>query len=130
MFVFKLSWLPYILIIAGIWLAVEGQPAALILTAGGGAWLYFNYKSKQTSAPSNPPSGAPTATPTATAGTAASTPDPSIPVSPIAVPVTEYPSPEEKPSAPKASTMQFCGQCGAKIIPGSAFCGQCGAKLN
>jgi len=132
MFVFKLSWLPYMLIIAGICLAADGQPAALIMTAGGGAWLYFSYKSKQSNAPANPSAGVSVAPPVGASvpTETAAAPDPSVPVSPIAVPVAAYPDPEEKPAAPKTHTIQFCGQCGAKVIPGSAFCGSCGAKLN
>lgn len=142
MFVFKLSWFPYMLILAGIVLAADGQPAALTMTAGGIAWLYFSYKSKQSNTPTSssagapvaPPVGAPTATPgaapTVTPNETVSSPDPGVPVSPIAVPVTAYPAPEETPAPPKANTVQFCGSCGAKVTPGSAFCGSCGAKLH
>ncbi|MBR5566207.1 MAG: hypothetical protein IKW08_08620 [Roseburia sp.] len=44
MIVFKLSWLPYMLVIAGVSILIEdGDPLGLIPLIIGGVWLYFKY---------------------------------------------------------------------------------------
>ena len=40
---FKLSWIPYILIVVGVIGAFDGSPSALILSAIGGIWLYTKH---------------------------------------------------------------------------------------
>lgn len=34
-----------------------------------------------------------------------------------------------QPPKPKAVTLRFCTNCGAKIVPGNKFCIQCGTRL-
>ena len=112
MLVFKLSWLPYMFIIAGIALAAEGQPSALILCVIGGVWLYIKFKNKKTENASNNanPSGESHATT-------------HIPHAANIVPESASPAGENN------ATAKFCSNCGTKINPGSVFCNHCGKKL-
>ena len=115
---FKLSWLPYILILAGILVAVDGDPSALILSLIGGVWLFIKYSKKPGSSRSH----------TASTGTGAapkqvSTPRP--PVSP-AKPAAGSEKPAAEPDKPAA---KFCRHCGAKVEPGDVYCIECGEKL-
>ena len=121
MIIFKLSWLPYILILAGILLAAEGQPAALILCVIGGVWLYFKFKNKKAENSSNKPN-----TPNASYNTNASN---------APYPTTNAPQPTQIVSNPtptvdaNKTAAKFCSKCGAKATPGSVFCSNCGNKL-
>lgn len=126
MIFFKLSWLPYILIIGGIFGAIEGEPAALIMTAIGGIWLYFKYSKK--SKPSNQ------------SGTAGHTytPNPGTPVQPkiidaaavkpVPQPPVVKPVPQPIPD-PVRTGRKFCCYCGAKVEPDDVYCVECGEKL-
>lgn len=109
MILFKLSWLPYILILAGILVAIDGDPAALILVVIGVIWLFFRFKKKREEKSSNT-SSVPYAAPNAPHATHI---------------VSESASPVDanKPAA------KFCSNCGAKATPGSVFCSNCGNKL-
>lgn len=141
MIVFKLSWLPYMLILTGIILAADGQPAALILTAIGCAWLYFKYQGNQSGASVDgasdtastgapPTAGAPyspVAAPTAETPAAAPTVAPAA-EKPVAAPAAEPPVVPVTPAA-QADEIKFCCNCGTKAIPGSVFCSECGEKL-
>ena len=109
MIIFKLSWLPYILILAGILVAAGGDPAALILVVIGVIWLFFRFKKRREEKASNTP-GAPYATTNVPQAThAVSNPAPTVDAS--------------------KSTANFCSNCGAKAAPGSVFCSNCGNKL-
>ena len=112
MLVFKLSWLPYMFIIAGIALAAEGQPSALILCVIGGVWLYFKFKNKKAENASNNanPFGAPYITTNV----------------PQAAPVA---SKSDPPTDANNGVAKFCSNCGTKMNPGSVFCNHCGKKL-
>ena len=126
MFVFKISWLPYMFIIGGIAIAAEGQYSALVLVPIGIVWLVIKYGSR--SSGSNANSAEVPATyvqPTAPVETAASAENPAsaenhTSAQPIA--------PSETQPAP-AHTPKFCMNCGNKLIPGSKFCPECGQKL-
>lgn len=109
MILFKLSWLPYILILAGILVAIDGDPAALILVVIGVIWLFFRFKKKREEKSSNT-SSVPYAAPNAPQSTHIV----SEPTSPVDA---------NKPAA------KFCSNCGAKATPGSVFCSNCGNKL-
>ena len=112
MLVFKLSWLPYMFIIAGIALAAEGQPSALILCVIGGGWLYLKFKNKKAENNTNNanPSGAPYIT--------TNVPQ-AAPVASKSAPLTDA----------NNGVVKFCSNCGTKINPGSVFCNHCGKKL-
>ena len=109
MIIFKLSWLPYILILAGILIAIDGDPAALILVAIGVIWLFFRFKKKREEKASNM-SSAPYPTTNA----------------PQSTHVVSNPAPTVDANK---STAKFCSKCGAKATPGSVFCSNCGNKL-
>lgn len=47
MIVFKLSWLPWILIIGGIGLLSDGEAAGVALLLIGAVWLVLRYRSKK-----------------------------------------------------------------------------------
>lgn len=127
MIVFKLSWLPYMLIIAGIAVVAEGQPAGLIFIAIGGIWLYFKYKNKKSGTTSQSGTASSTSKPAATNNTVNSAPK-AVPSAPKAV--------ETVQSAPKAQSVEpakpvgkFCRHCGAKVEPDDVYCIECGEKL-
>ena len=121
MLVFKLSWLPFILILAGILLAAEGQPAALILCVIGGVWLYFRFKNKKTGNASSKPN-----TPNTPYNTNAS----NAPYSTTNVPQSNHIVSNPAPTVDANKTAaKFCSNCGAKATPGSVFCSNCGNKL-
>jgi len=112
MIVFKIGWLPYILILGGILVAIEGDPSALILSLIGGVWLYVKYAKK----PGSSSRSHTASTVTAAAPKQVSTPRPPIsPAKPVSEPV--------KPAA------KFCRHCGAKVEPGDVYCIECGDKL-
>ena len=47
MIVFKLSWLPYMILFMGVYFLTDGQiGAALLFLAVGGGWLYFKFSGK------------------------------------------------------------------------------------
>lgn len=109
MIIFKLSWLPYILILAGILVAIDGDPAALILVVIGVIWLFFRFKKKREEKASNTSSAPYSTTNTPQSNHIVSNPAPTV---------------EENKTAAK-----FCSKCGAKATPGSVFCSNCGNKL-
>lgn len=127
MIVFKLSWLPYMFIIAGIALAAEGQPAALILVVIGAVWLYFKFKNKREANASNKPYNPNTSyntnpsNNTNTSGAPYSTTN-----APQSNHIVSSPAPTVDASQ---SAAKFCSNCGAKAVPGSVFCSNCGNKL-
>ena len=115
MILFKLSWLPYSLILAGILVAIDGDPAALILVVIGVIWLFFRFKKKREEKASNNPN----ASNTSSAPYAA----PNAPHTTQIVSDSVSPADANKPAA------KFCSNCGAKVTPGSVFCSNCGNKL-
>lgn len=135
MIFFKLSWLPYILIIGGIFGAIEGEPAALIMTAIGGVWLYFKYSNKNKSSNQSGTAGQtytpnPGAVPqqkVIDAVTVKPVPQPPVvkpaPQPPVTNPVSQ-PTPE-----PVSAGRKFCCYCGAKVEPDDVYCVECGEKL-
>lgn len=44
-------------------------------------------------------------------------------------PINNFPS-HQSNSTPTPQKINFCRQCGAKIIEGSSFCNKCGSRLN
>lgn len=127
MIVFKLSWLPYMLIIGGIGIAMDGQPAALILTVIGGVWLYFKYKNNNSGTTSQSGSASSASKPAATNNKVSSAPK-AVSAAPKAV--------ETVQSAPKAQPVEqvkpvgkFCRHCGSKVEPDDIYCVECGEKL-
>ncbi len=49
------------------------------------------------------------------------------PAAPV-TPTTPAADPTPTPVEPSAAEVQFCGNCGAKLVEGAAFCGECGQK--
>lgn len=126
MIIFKLSWLPYILIIGGIFGAVEGEPAALIMTAIGGIWLYFKYSNKKKSSNQSGTSGQ-TYTPNPGAVPQQKVIDAAA-VKPVPQPPAVKPAPQPTPG-PVSTGRRFCCYCGAKVEPDDVYCVECGEKL-
>lgn len=126
MLVFKLSWLPYMLIFAGILITIDGDPAALILVVIGAAWLFFKFKNKRAENAANNPN--PVNAPYSAPNTPHSPPNmpysaPNVPYTPPIVSQPDAPADANKTAA------KFCSNCGTKVTPGSVFCSNCGNKL-
>jgi len=159
MIFFKLSWVPYILIIAGIALAAEGQFAALILTAVGVIWLVMKHQDKSDNSNSTTkPQSTRTAasrsstvnrsatstvtsanrtTTSATASTNRTTT--SVPVS-ATRPVSTASTSSTAVKVEKVETVEekvpaetkhgkFCRHCGAKVEENDIYCVECGEKI-
>ena len=136
MFVFKLSWLPYMLIIAGIILLADGDAAGIALAIIGAGWLFAKSRAKKT--PASGQSAGTQETPVQTAeavpspDTAAqNAPSPEKAPAPAAAFKEEPPTPDtpvqsEQSAAPAP---KFCPYCGVKLEPGSKFCPSCGNRL-
>lgn len=100
---FKLSWLPYILLLTATPSHSNGQiGAVLLLLAVGGGLLYFKHAGK---------SKAVTETVTKKIETEAEKPAPQV------------------QSKQAAAPRQFCCYCGARIEQQDMFCSSCGQKL-
>ena len=111
MFVFKLSWLPYLLLIAGIGMLCQGDVLyGIVLTVLGGIWTYGRITDKKESAAS-------------TAAKAAPKPEPKPQPKPTLKP---EPKAAQEPAKPAG---KFCRHCGAKAEPGDIYCIECGNKL-
>lgn len=126
MIFFKLSWLPYILIIGGIFGAAEGEPAALIMTAIGGIWLYFKYSNKKKSSNQSGTSGQ-TYTPNPGAVPQQKVIDAAA-VKPVPQPPVVKPAPQPTPGL-VSTGRKFCCYCGAKVELDDVYCVECGEKL-
>ena len=99
MLIFKLSWVPYILIIAGIAVAADGDASALILTAIGIIWLIIKYYNKsKNSSNSNTQNE------------------------------TSF-STNSAPATNQSANVKYCRNCGAKLEDGDVFCVECGSKI-
>lgn len=121
MFVYKLSWLPYMTLIAGIILIAEGTEGGEFLFLAGLIWtgytLYSKYvKKKAQNSASEPVAPAQTHSVQST------------PVNPAPAQNEPAQSAPVQP-APSASAPKFCSSCGYKLTPGSVFCPSCGKKL-
>lgn len=141
MFVFKLSWLPYMLIIAGIILLADGDEAGIMLAIIGAGWLFSKSRAKKT--PASGQSAGTQETPVQTAeavpspDTAAqNAPSPEKAPAPAAAFQEEPPKPvppvQNTPVQSEQSAVpapKFCPYCGVKLEPGSKFCPSCGKKL-
>ena len=104
MFVFKLSWLPYMLIIAGIYFLTDGQiGAGLVFCALGGGWLYSRFSNK-------PAAGGKT-------GSTKQIESDSV-----------YKSSTPQ-SAEKKMSKKFCQYCGAEVDLYDMYCSACGKKI-
>ena len=122
MFVYKISWLPYICIIGGVCMIFsEGEKdssvylGAIIFITIGCLWLYFKRQNKESAGESN------------SSGVAASSCNTTY-----SVPVNHTPSESSKVNEPVTTvsgTPKFCRYCGTKALPGSIFCSECGNKL-
>ena len=121
MILFKLSWLPYILILAGILVAIDGDPAALILVVIGVIWLFFRFKKKREEKASNNPNTSSTSYNANTSSTPYAAPN--------APHATHIVSESASPVDASNPAAKFCSNCGAKATPGSVFCSNCGNKL-
>lgn len=141
MFVFKLSWLPYIFLIGGIALLADGDEAGAVIFLIGLVWtgytLYKKFGKK------NAQSGAAPVQPSAPAQIT----EPAKPAAPVQAEKTEQPaapaSPmqEEKPlqsaapaqpaaaAQPATTAPKFCFNCGNKLDAGAVFCSSCGKKV-
>lgn len=115
MLVFPLRWLPYILFLGGIVIAIEdGKPDALVLTVIGGVWLYFKYKKKSS-------------------GTVSSISKPAVinntENSVHEAVENELSTPQTQPLVKAEPVEKFCLHCGAKVEPDDIYCVECGEKL-
>ena len=120
MIVFKLSWLPYMMIIAGIAVISEGEPTGLICIGIGGVGLYFKYKNKNSGT-------------TSQSGTASSASKPAVSSktvnsAPKAVTAVQS-APKTQPVEQAKPAGKFCRHCGAKVEPDDIYCVECGEKL-
>lgn len=114
MIVFKLSWAPWILIIAGILVGVE-DPSAFILTVAGVIWLVLRARKKMNF------------TSTTTAHKTKANP---ITLK-IDIPkVDSSPATSEAQQNSKPAAVNYCTKCGTPAESGFAFCTNCGSKLN
>ena len=120
MIVFKLSWLPYMLIIAGIAAIAGGEPAGLVFIVIGGVWLYFKYKNKNSGTTSQSGTASSVSKPAATNNTVNSAPK--------AVETVQS-APKTKPVEQTKPVGKFCRHCGAKVEPDDIYCVECGEKL-
>lgn len=117
MFIFKLSWLPYIFILGGIWGAIEGDPSSLLLSVIGGVWLAFKYANK-----SDLSSQTSTSSQTRTSSTNTYSATNEIDAEPV--------TPALQPSAaPVKPVDKVCRYCGANVEPDDIYCVECGEKL-
>lgn len=112
MFVYKFSWLPWMMLLAGIGLLSDDSEEvvlpALIMIAIGSIWLYFRYKNEDSSQAVSPKNDTPALSKV------------------IEKPVTPTPLPEKKTAKP---TGKFSRHCGAKVEPDDIYCIECGEKL-
>ena len=120
MFVFKLSWLPWILVFGGLYFAAEGAPEAIIMSVIGGLWLYFKYKNKNSGT-------------TSQSGTASSASKPAVSgktvkSAPKAVTAVQS-APKTQPVEQAKPVGKFCRHCGTKVEPDDIYCVECGEKL-
>lgn len=114
MIVFKLSWLPWILVFGGLCGAAEGTPEAIIMSVIGGLWLYFKYKNNNSSTASS------ASKPAVSSKTGNSAPKD----------VTAVQSaPKTQPVEQAEPAGKFCRHCGAKVEPDDIYCVECGEKL-
>ena len=128
MVVFPLKWLPFILIIGGIGIAIEGEPAALILSVIGGVWLYLKYADNNTrkklrSGITNTINKASGATQKAinVVNDSVSSRVKTVKASADAHKKTTV---DENPPA-----KNYCSHCGAKVVENDLYCSECGHRL-
>lgn len=120
MFVYKLSWLPWMLVFAGLYGASEGASEAIIMSVIGGLWLYFKYKNNNSGT-------------TSQSGTASSASKPAVSgktvkSAPKAVTAVQS-APKTQPVEPAKPAGKFCRHCGTKVEPDDIYCVECGEKL-
>lgn len=104
MIVFKLSWAPWILIAAGILVAMN-DPAGLVLTVAGIVWLVLRVRHQKGTTGNGISSGAAQGTKTNT-------------VKP------------QRTNPSKTTGMHYCPHCGKPIESDFTFCSNCGGKLH
>jgi len=100
MLVFKLSWAPWILIVAGILVAMD-DPTGLILTVAGLFWLVLKAKKKK-----------------------------GVTQSGVAPDSTKTDTTKTQQTNTSKAVMNYCPHCGKPIESDFAFCSNCGSKLN
>ena len=121
MFVFKLSWLPYLLVIAGISFLVEGQVLpGIALAVLGGIWIYIKFTDKKSEKSNQSNSTSTASKPAVSSKTVNSAPK--------AVTAVQS-APKTQPVEQAKPAGKFCRHCGAKVEPNDIYCVECGEKL-
>ena len=103
MFVFKLSWAPWILIVAGILVAMD-DPTGLVLTVAGIIWLVLKARKKKGATKSS--------------------------VSPSFTKAKKSNATKMQQTNTSKAVMNYCPHCGKPVQSDFAFCTDCGSKLN
>lgn len=117
MFVYKLSWLPWILVFGGLYGAAEGVSEAMIMSLIGGLWLYFKYQNNNSGTTSQSGTASKPAVSSKTVNSA-----------PKAVTAVQS-APKTQPVEQAKPAGKFCRHCGAKVEPDDIYCVECGEKL-